>query len=150
MSDRISAKDWRKLHGLKPAEKKKKNIVSGKVGELEKDIQNRILDRLKFVKNGFFWRENSGLIQQEYKGKKRVWRSGLKGISDIMGVYNGIGVAIEVKRPGRKPSAYQTAFQARYREAGGIAFICDDDRNVVKDLEANYRSLPHTSLSAPL
>lgn len=151
MSDHISAKDWRKLHDLEPTEgqkkvydrlsKKKKPAKSKKagLGELEKDIQTRILERLGYLKDGFFWRENSGLIQQEYKGKKRVWRSGIKGISDIMGVYQGIGVAIEVKRPGREPTPFQVAFQERYKQAGGIAFICDDDEKVVRQLEVAYK-----------
>ncbi len=142
MKHRISAEEYRKLHGLSPVKSNKKKPAQTKpvgYGKKEKDIQNAILGRLKFVKNGFFWRENSGMIKAEYKGKVRMWRSGIKGISDIMGIYNGIGVAIEVKRPGNKPTPFQIAFMERYSLCGGIAFVCDDDSKVLKQLEEAYQ-----------
>ncbi len=120
----------------------KKNKISSKlVGESEHDIQKRILERLGFLKkDGFFWRENSGQFALESKGKKRFFRAGVTGIADIMGIYKGRGVAIEVKRPETKDkvSLTQKAFLQRYRECGGIAFVCDDDKEVIKLLESAY------------
>lgn len=101
----------------------------------EHEIQNTILERLNFVKNGFFWRENSGLMTAEYKGVKRMWRAGIAGIADVMGLWQGTPIAIEVKRPGKKPSPDQLAFKRRFEECGGIYIVCTDAATVVKQLE---------------
>lgn len=111
------------------------------MSELEKDIQKRILERLAFVRDGFFWRENAGMTVSEYKGKKRVWRSGFAGIADVIGVYRGIFVAIEVKRPGKKPTELQSAFLDKVRQKGGIAFVCDDDAGVVQTIKNEFAKL---------
>jgi len=121
---------------------KYKNI---KLGETEHEIQKRILERLSFLKNGFFWRENSGMVKQtDARGKVRMWRAGIKGIADIVGVYQGRFIAIEVKRKGKKPSLDQKAFLQRIEDCGGIAFVCDDDTNVISQLEEIYEK--NTSL----
>lgn len=122
------------IEEMKKRNKKIGDKIINKI-PLEKNIQSDILDRLGLLKGGFFWRENSGMVEQEYGGKKRVWRAGIKGISDIMGVYKGRLVAIEVKRPGKKPSLFQVAFMQRVKECGGVAFVCDDDRLVIELLE---------------
>lgn len=141
MQDHMSAKQYRE-QVIEPAlqeEKDDQAFIKKVVGvnskiknvPLEKDIQVAILDRLGLVRGGFFWRENSGMVRSEYGGKIRHWRAGIKGISDIMGVYKGYLVAIEVKRPGKKLSLFQQAFMNRVRDCGGIAFVCDDDHKVI-------------------
>jgi Ni,Fe-hydrogenase III small subunit len=49
-----------------------------------------------------------------------------------MGIYppSGRMVAIEVKRPGCKPTPEQVAFLAAIRKNGGIAIVCDDEKNL--------------------
>lgn len=66
----------------------------------------------------------------------KVWQGmgSLKGVSDIIGCHNGQFFAIEVKRPGGKPSMYQEHFIERVKEAGGIAFVAWSAEDVVKAL----------------
>ncbi len=115
---------------------KKRTTVKG-IERTEHEIQSNILQRLALAKNCFFWRENSGQFALETNGKKRFFRAGIKGIADIMGVYKGSPVAIEVKRPTTKKnvSADQKAFLQRYRECGGIAIVCWDATKVIELIE---------------
>ena len=51
------------------------------------------------------------------------------GVSDILGIYQGKFLAIEVKKPGQKPTERQESFLNQVRESGGIAIVatcCDD------------------------
>lgn len=154
---RMSAADYRKLHvepalreegadreflkkvaqaKSKPSRVKKNDLTARQRGEAESQIQSRILERLGMVKDGFFWRENSGVSTETDKyGKKRMWRAGIKGICDIVGVYKGKFVGIEVKAKGKKASLDQQIFMNRVRECGGVAFVCDDDKEVLRMLE---------------
>lgn len=116
--------------------KKKKSRVK-KIERTEHEIQSNILERLGFVKNAFFWRENSGAFALEHQGKKRFFRAGTPGIADIMGVYEGFPVAIEVKRPKTKNnvSADQKAFLQRFKDCGGISIVCWDDTEIIGLIE---------------
>lgn len=149
MIERISTKDYRKqivdpaLAEVRADEAFTRNVLKTStpklMGESESDIQKRILERLGLVPGTFFWRENSGMVrQQDQYGKTRMWRAGIKGIADIVGVYKGRFVAIEVKAKGKKPSLVQKAYLQRVRDCGGIAFVCDDDKKVIRMLEENF------------
>ena len=51
------------------------------------------------------------------------------GVSDILGIYQGKFLAIEVKRPGLEPTELQKSFLNQVRESGGIGIVatcCDD------------------------
>ena len=57
------------------------------------------------------------------------------GVSDLIGVFNGRFIAIELKRPGRSNygvTALQEAFMRKVRDAGGIAGVARS----IEDLEA--------------
>lgn len=45
------------------------------------------------------------------------------GIADLLGVYRGLPLALEVKQPGKRPSAKQKLFLQRWAKAGGIAAV---------------------------
>ena len=53
----------------------------------------------------------------------------MKGISDLLCCYRSMFVALEGKRPGKKPNDNQQAFLAAVIEAGGLASVvtCIDD-----------------------
>jgi hypothetical protein len=56
------------------------------------------------------------------------------GSSDLIGIYKGKFVAIEVKRPCKKPTPEQENFINMVRRMGGIAGICtcvEDVRNLL-------------------
>jgi len=160
--NRISAAEYRKqyidpalaeqradenfMKQLKEIDKKTKKKTSVKsLGRTEHEIQSNILERLSFLKEGFFWRENSGSFNLGTENNKRFFRAGIKGIADIMGVYKGMGVAIEVKRPSTKNnvSEHQKAFLRRFKECGGIAIVCWDDADVINLIDNAYKKKTH-------
>ena len=77
---------------------------------LEKAIQAKIIKYLKTVEGGFFFK----IPQGKYS---------LVGISDIIGIWHGRVVAIEVKAGNNTMTPLQAHFQNIIRERGGIA-IC--------------------------
>lgn len=91
----------------------------------EKDIQSQCLQYLTLT-GIFCWRQNQGAFTGDYKGKRRFVRfSTMPGISDILGILKPTGrfLAIEVKRPGNKPSPEQLAFLDVVRANGGLALV---------------------------
>lgn len=98
-------------------------------------IVKAILDYLKF-RNILAWRTNSGISWQSYKGKQYPVHNAPKGTSDIIGIYKGRFLAIEVKRHGGYASAYQEAFLRDIQNRGGIAFIAYSIDDVDKELSA--------------
>jgi hypothetical protein len=88
----------------------------------ESDIVRDCLTWLR-LQGVFCWRQNQGAITGSYKGKRRFLRfTSVDGVSDILGVLRPQGqlLALEVKRPGKKPTPEQEAFLATVRDHGGI------------------------------
>ena len=63
-----------------------------------------------------------------------------KGVADIIGCYQGRFLAIEVKRPGRKPTPAQERFISEVAKANGIAFVAHSVEEVKAGLGLTYRS----------
>lgn len=112
------------------------------------------------------WRSNTGALRDE---GGRLVRYGLcDGSSDLIGIVRlcdvaalssiahrtdpGVFLAIEVKRPGEKPTAEQRAFLARVAAMGGVAGWCSSVAGAVaivheargyrqKDLEELYAAV---------
>lgn len=87
----------------------------------EADIQSRILVAITALPGAMFWRENSGVL---FTPTGRPVRAGTPGVADIMGIYYGRGVGIEVKTPVGKQSKVQKNFQSMWESKGGKYFIC--------------------------
>jgi hypothetical protein len=87
--------------------------------QLEQSIQSAILALLR-AKNIFCYKhQNAGIYRDG-----RYIPSHTRGVSDIIGVLpGGRFLAIEVKRPGGKPTPEQLDFIDRVNEAGGLAFV---------------------------
>jgi hypothetical protein len=64
-----------------------------------------------------------------------------KGISDILGIYRGRFLAIEVKRPGGKLTPDQQRFLDRVKIEGGISFVARSVDDVVEGLGVQDRFL---------
>lgn len=66
----------------------------------------------------------------------KIWQGMMseKGVSDIIACHEGKYVAIEIKRPGRKPSKDQADFLERVKESGGVAFVATCVEDVVTGL----------------
>ena len=105
---------------------------------LEKEIENRILNYLEFLPHCFVWKnQNVGI----YDPKRRQYRKAnskyqFKGISDILGIYKGKFLAIEVKQPKKKPTKDQQTFIDNIIKQGGIAFVAASVEEVVNEFKA--------------
>jgi hypothetical protein len=94
----------------------------------ESDVQRQILDYLA-LKGIFHYRQNSGGLGGEHKGKKWFVRFGAVGAPDIICVIAGQYVGIEVKAPKGKQSDHQKEFQRKLEMAGGryiLTYSLDD------------------------
>lgn len=96
---------------------------------LEKDIQSSILEYLH-ARGIFCWKEHSSGIMID--GGQRYMPIGLKGKSDILGIYKGKFLAIEVKRPSGKISNEQLEFLTNINKYGGIGFVAYSIDDVIR------------------
>lgn len=99
----------------------KKRVILIERRTAESDVLKDCLQYLNLLPGCRAYRINTGAFQNEYKGKKRFIRFGVPGMSDIIGIYKGRFLAIEVKRPGNKPTDIQNSFLEDVLRLGGIA-----------------------------
>ena len=115
----------------------------------EADILRAILAHCNRLPGVMLWRANRGAITATYKGTTRFVRfGGLPGMSDLIGWKTwtprrdavghilvlpplAVFVAIEVKRPGMKPTPQQAAFLELVRQAGGLAIVATSVEDVI-------------------
>lgn len=101
----------------------------------ESDIQRSILQYLA-LRGIPAWRNNSGARPLGEGQARRYIRMGPKGSADILGVLPPSGrlLAIEVKRPGSKPTAHQTAWLEQMRAAGAVCVVACGLEDVLRVL----------------
>lgn len=101
----------------------------------ESNIQQLI--RLEASKLGCtLWRNNSGMLPD---ARGIPVRYGLcNGSSDLIGIYQGRFVAIEVKQPKKKPTEAQINFIYFVRNKGGIADCIDSPDKLKDSLNLKY------------
>lgn len=93
-------------------------------GLTEKQIQDQMIEWLSLQRDVFVWRQNAGMSIRKTKGKSHVFRAAsIDGISDIIGMIGGHFLAVEVKRPGKKPTLNQEEFIGRVKKYGGFALV---------------------------
>lgn len=99
-------------------------------------VKNNILSWLK-SKKIFAWPVDSvGIFDPTRKVfRKRHSQYHLKGVSDILGIYEGKFLAIEVKSKTGRLSPEQVWFLAEVKAKGGIAFMARS----IDDVEANLK-----------
>jgi len=88
----------------------------------EADITRQIRNYLK-IRGIFHWKQWQGPMSQP------------KGVSDIIGIYRGKFLAIEVKRPAAKLTMAQAKFLTRVEDHGGIAFVAKSLDDVIYKLK---------------
>ena len=89
-----------------------------------KDLENTLKKAvLSFLESSrvFCWRNNTGAIISQYKGKSRFFKFGAVGSGDVFALHRGIFVSIELKAPGKHPTFDQEAWMERVRHHGGAA-----------------------------
>jgi hypothetical protein len=99
----------------------------------ERDVQAAILKYLSFHR-GVAWahRFNTGGMTDDRGNHVRF---AFTGCSDIIGqLANGLFLAIEVKRPGKRPTKEQQAFLDTVKRAGGCAFYASCIEDVTREL----------------
>jgi len=89
---------------------------------------NDYLYQMMKAGNGTWWRVNNGGV---YDPVRKIYRKpkaklAYKGISDVMGVYNGVFYAIEVKSSIGKPTSEQLAFGQMVEANGGVFMVVND------------------------
>lgn len=104
-------------------------------GIKENDVVSSIMDYL-IARRIFAFRINNTPIYDPRGGGqfRRKGKYEMYGVADILGMFDGRMMAIEVKRPGGKPSDYQIEFLTKVRQYGGIAFVAYSIEDVIKNL----------------
>lgn len=105
------------------------------MGQAEKRIENEILKILK-LSGVFAWKcQTVGIFDP----KKKIFRRNtnpfhIKGVADILGIYKGQPLAIEVKSITGRLSPDQKLFLETFRENGGISLVARSVDDVIKGL----------------
>ena len=86
----------------------------------EADIQSKILISVTAIPGALFWRNNTGKIPTKHGA---LIRFGCLGSPDIIGIYKGRFVGLEVKTSKGRQSPPQRHFQAACEKAGGTYAI---------------------------
>ena len=103
----------------------------------ESNIQQLV--RMELSKQGaIVWSNNTGVLKDD---QGRPVRYGLcNGSADLIGIYKGQFLAIEVKTAKGKPRENQLNFLKVVRDNGGIAGIARSTEDVKKILDGNILS----------
>ena len=94
----------------------------------EREIQKQIRDYINKA-GGFCWMDRQGSTRP---GKGTFHTS--KGVADLLGIWKGKPLAIEVKVPGKDASEEQKLFLARHAQHGGISFVAHSVDEVREEL----------------
>lgn len=105
--------------------------------QVEQSIQRQILDFLRWRGVPCYKHQNAGIYREG-----RYIPSHTRGVSDIIGVIPPLGryLAIEVKRPGGKPTLEQSQFIDTINQAGGLAFVAHSVEEVQEKLNDALRN----------
>jgi penicillin-binding protein-related factor A (putative recombinase) len=103
---------------------------------LEKDIENELLTWL-YLKGIFAWKNQSVGI---FDSRKKIFRKSnnkfhINGVSDILCIYRGHFVAIEVKSEKGRMTPDQITFCEKVKLSGGFSFVARS----VDDLVENFK-----------
>lgn len=110
-------------------------------GGPEQQVKNQISDFLNFKGIFFWWNHSTGMFDPTRKQyRKRNGKYDMRGTSDILGIFKGRLLAIEVKAT-TKPSQHQILFLTRVIEAGGIGMVAYSVQDVIELLDAGPEML---------
>lgn len=100
---------------------------------LEKDIKRDIVRYLK-ISGVFCWVTTTTGIWDPTKGyfRKRTGAGMMNGVADILGIYKGLFIAIEVKRKPNKPTKEQEFFLSEVKRQGGISMVAYSLEEVIE------------------
>lgn len=107
---------------------------------LEKDIKRQILQYMRARGALIFVHDNVGIYNHE-KGVYQLRRGPerMLGVADLIGIYKGKFIAIEVKQPGRRLTSEQAVFLAQVKDQGGISFMATSVEDTQLQLDGQLR-----------
>ena len=107
-------------------------------------IKRAICDYLSTKKDVFFWvNESVGIFDPRRKiFLKKNSKYQIKGVSDILGIWEGQPIAIEVKSEKGRVSPDQKIFLERFKKEGGIAFVARSVEDAMKVFEVKAGDFP--------
>ena len=97
----------------------------------ERDIQNDILVAVSSLPQCMVWRANSGV---GVTPQGRPLRCNVPGCADIIGVYRGRGIGIEVNTPIGRQSETQRNFQRAWQAAGGLYIVAHSAEDAMRQI----------------
>lgn len=86
------------------------------------------------ARGAFAWRNNSGMLRGEHRGKLWAVRMGVPGMPDVLAVKDGRLIAVECKRLSNKPTAIQEATMGELRKRGALVVVAYCVSDVAKAL----------------
>jgi penicillin-binding protein-related factor A (putative recombinase) len=98
-------------------------------------IKNEILSWLSSSGGFFFPIDSVGIydpVKKCYRRKQSIYH--IRGVSDILGIYKGRPIAIEVKSKTGVVSEHQKYFLTRFNLAGGLGFVARSLEEVKQQL----------------
>lgn len=111
----------------------------------EKDIENAILQALQFIPESKFWKNQSvGIYDPTRKTFRSRSRYQIKGVSDILGIWRGRMVCIEVKSAKGRLSPEQASFLEEMRNLGALSLVARSVSDVLHALKSPCESTPRT------
>lgn len=98
-----------------------------------KDGQKLVKINLYLHPSGMFWRNNSGVGKTDYGARISF---GCPGSGDILGVFKGRPIAIEVKTETGRQSQAQKTWQQSWEACGGIYILARSPGEVWERLDS--------------
>jgi penicillin-binding protein-related factor A (putative recombinase) len=99
-------------------------------------IKNQVCSWLA-LKHGFFFQVDSvGIFdfkKRSFRSNRSPWR--MRGVADIIGIWKGKPLAIEVKSATGRLSPFQKEFLEKWELAGGISIVARCIEDVEKALK---------------
>ena len=107
----------------------------------ERLIETAILDYLNGIPDCYAWKNTSVGAYNKAAGRylKPRGKYRITGISDILGVFRGAFLAVEVKSLTGRPTKNQLDFIEDVRSCGGIAFVARSVDEVRRNLEREQK-----------
>lgn len=103
----------------------------------ETATQRQILAALSALPECLVWRNETGLVAWPNAPHKR-FRIGTPGSPDIVGVYKGRAIGVEVKSARGRQSRQQCRFKQQWEKAGGVYVIARSVDDALQGIGADH------------
>lgn len=115
--------------------------------ESEKQIEKSALLYLDYLRKElndelFFWKQNTVGVFDQTLGAYRRPKSKfiISGVSDIIAIYKGMIICIEIKTSRNKQTANQVLFQKNVEKAGGLYYVIREVHHLQRVFESIRRN----------